>query len=314
LLLTVTLNPAIDKVYAVDDFAVNRVFRPKNVTATAGGKGLNVTRVAHLLGEKVVATGFIGGNNGRFIEDQLNGLGISNRFVRIQKESRICIAIMDSQNTTSTEVLEPGPVIDQSEQDQFIDVYNSLVTECSAVTVSGSLPAGIAVDFYQRLALIARKHEKKFILDTSGLALKTAISAPPLLPYMIKPNLEELETLVGRKLPDLDNQARALLDLKRSGLELPCVTLGKAGCLAILADGVYHFSIPSIPVVNTVGSGDSFVAGCAAGLIRQLEPVNLIKLGMACGMTNTQFFETGKINRLMVEKYFKMIAVRKLNI
>jgi tagatose 6-phosphate kinase len=283
LLLTVTLNPAIDKVYAVDDFAVNRVFRPKNVTATAGGKGLNVTRVAHLLGEKVVATGFIGGNNGRFIEDQLNGLGISNRFVRIQKESRICIAIMDSQNTTSTEV-------------------------------SGSLPAGIAVDFYQRLALIARKHEKKFILDTSGLALKTAISAPPLLPYMIKPNLEELETLVGRKLPDLDNQARALLDLKRSGLELPCVTLGKAGCLAILADGVYHFSIPSIPVVNTVGSGDSFVAGCAAGLIRQLEPVNLIKLGMACGMTNTQFFETGKINRRMVEKYFKMIAVRKLNI
>jgi tagatose 6-phosphate kinase len=314
LLLTVTLNPAMDKVYEISGFTTNRVWRPQSVTATAGGKGLNVTRVAHLLGEEVIATGLVGGNNGRFIEDQLNRAGIANRFIRIKNESRTCITITDPQNQTSTEVLEPGPLITGREQANFLRTYQSLVAECSAVTASGSLPAGVPVDFYRELGGIAQRQGKKFILDTSGLALKTAISASASLLYMIKPNQEELEALLGRNLTRLDDQARVLLELKRKGLELPCVTLGKAGCLAVLEEGVFHFSTPSLPIINTVGSGDSFVAGCAAGLIRQLSPIKMITLGIACGMANTQFMETGRIERHMVEEFLEMVTVRKIDI
>ena len=123
MILAITMNPAIDKVYAIDDFEVNQVFRPKAMTATAGGKGLNVARVAHILGEAVMATGFLGGSTGQFIHRKIEEMGLINRFVSIQGETRICINIMDEKNTTSTEVLEPGPTVSQEECALFIEQY-----------------------------------------------------------------------------------------------------------------------------------------------------------------------------------------------
>ena len=113
MILAINMNPAIDKVYAVDDFKVGEVFRPRDMTATAGGKGLNVARVACLLGEQVIATGLAGGSTGRFIEEEVKKQGIDSQFVPIQGESRICINIMDEKNVTSTEILEPGPTISE---------------------------------------------------------------------------------------------------------------------------------------------------------------------------------------------------------
>ena len=136
MILAINMNPAIDKVYAVDDYRVGKVFRPRAMTATAGGKGLNVARVAHLLGEKVTVTGMIGGSTGRRIEEEMRKEGLDSRFVPIEGESRICINVMDEKNNTSTEILEPGPVVTAEEGEAFLARYRKLLEECSVVTAS----------------------------------------------------------------------------------------------------------------------------------------------------------------------------------
>lgn len=311
MILTIILNPAIDKVYEIDDFCVGRVFRPKAMTGTAGGKGLNVARVARLLGEAVTATGFVGGNNGRFIIREIQGQGIENHFLEIGKETRICIAVMDRKNNTSTEILEPGPFIEPSEARAFISLYEELASKADIIAASGSLPTGLPGDIYQTLIEIAKKHNKKFILDTSGQPLKNSIGS---LPYMVKPNLDEMESLVGEKIPDIKKQAIAVANLKKAGICLPCLSLGKDGCLTCLEDGVYKFSGPKVEVVNTVGSGDAFVAGCAVALQRGSDHIEAIKMGMACGISNTQFFETGMVSKELVEKFYQQIIYEKINL
>lgn len=309
MILSIALNPAIDKVYEVDDFGVGRVFRPKAMTNTAGGKGLNVARVAHLLGETVSATGFIGGNNGRTILQRVRAEGIDSHFLEIGKETRTCIAVMDRNNNTSTEILEPGPFIEPSEVGAFLSLYEKLALEADIITASGSLPAGLPDDIYKTLIEIAKNHKKKFILDTSGQPLKRSIRA---LPYMVKPNLDEMGSLLGEKIPDITKQVTAVAELKKSGICLSCLSLGKDGCLVALEDGVYKFSGPKVEVVNTVGSGDAFVAGCAVALQRGWSHIEVIKMGMACGIANTQFFETGMVSKAIVEKFFQQIIFKKI--
>jgi tagatose 6-phosphate kinase len=303
-ILAVNLNAAIDKVYAVDDFKVGGVFRPREMTATAGGKGLNVARVCHLLGETVVATGFLGGGSGRIIARKVRESGIGAAFTRINGESRICIAVMDPKNHTSTEVLEAGPTITPFECETFINHYRGLLEDCQVVTASGSLPQGAPSDFYRKLIAEAKTQNIPFILDTSGAALPEGIGG---LPYMIKPNREEVGKLLSLDPDTLEAQAAAVWQLRQKGIELPCITLGKDGCVVGLAEGVYHLYGPALEVLNTVGSGDSFVAGCAAGIARNLPPVEIIRLGMACGMANTQFLETGMISPELVERFLPQI-------
>ena len=352
MILAINMNPAIDKVYAVDDYRVGKVFRPRAMTATAGGKGLNVARVAHLLGEQVTVTGMIGGSTGRRIEEEVRKAGLDSRFVPIGGESRICINVMDEKNSTSTEILEPGPVVTAQESEAFLVRYGELLEECDVVTASGSLPKGLPADFYAMLIRLAKKKGKKFILDTSGEFFRKGIMEKP---YMIKPNMDELTGIgiqpagIGIKpvgigveptgtevhLPGngprktgnvtqkgkTDNEngemrmgdcMEAVRSFRAMGIGLPVVSLGKHGCIAALEDGVYHFTTPDVRVVNTVGSGDSFVAGCAVGLSRGLRPGEIIRLGMACGTANTQFFKTGWIEKDMVEKFLQTVGCTKI--
>jgi tagatose 6-phosphate kinase len=308
-ILTITLNPAIDKVYAVDDFAIGGVFRPGDMTATAGGKGLNVARVARLLGESVKASGFVGGANGSFITAQVKKSGIQAEFVSITEESRICIAVMDQKKHTSTEILEPGPTVAPEECRRFIEHFSLLLEDCSVVTASGSLPKGVPADFYRKLIAIANERGIRFLLDTSGEFLEQGLAE---LPFMIKPNLEEAERLMERSLPVLEDQAGAVIALREKGIAIPCITVGKHGCVAGLPDGVYHFYGPVVEVVNTVGSGDAFLAGCAVGLARQLNMPDIIKLGMASGMANTQFFATGMITLDLVNDFLAQIQFKRI--
>ncbi|MFO7294524.1 MAG: 1-phosphofructokinase family hexose kinase [Clostridia bacterium] len=307
MILTVTMNPAIDKVYAIDDFHVHGVFRPKAMTATAGGKGLNVARVARILGQQVMATGLIGGAAGQFIHDQLHNIGIIDNFVPIKGETRICINIMDEKNNTSTEILEPGPVVSEDEYKAFLERFEEMVAQCDVVTASGSLPRGIPADFYRSLIAIAKRKRKIFILDTSGEYLKEGIKEGP---FMVKPNQHEFRQVVGHDFSTKEDYVSALKLLKRSGVVFPVLSLGDKGCVAALPNGeVYHFFSPPIKVVNTVGSGDAFVAGCAVALSRAAQPIEVIKLGMACGMANTQFFETGMVSPELVAKFLECIQI-----
>ena len=309
MILTITANPSLDRVYAIDDFQVNKIFRPKTMTATAGGKGLNVSRVASMLGAAVTATGFIGGTVGSLVSADLQRHRVVDRFVRISGETRMCIAVMDEKNTTSTEILESGPMIKADEIEVFLHTYDELLDACQMVVGSGSLPRGLPTDFYSELVRRAKARQRRFILDTSGAYLAQAAKE---MPFMIKPNQEELEAMVASDLAELKHCAAAEVELKEKGNELPVLTLGKGGCLAALSDGVYHFSAPPIPVVNTVGSGDSFVAGVAVGLCEGRDEHEAIRLGMACGMANTQFMETGMVSADLVQKFLPSVTAQRL--
>lgn len=308
MILTVTLNPAIDKVYEVNGFSLGDVFRPSGLWATAGGKGLNVAKVASILGGKVVATGFLGGNSGRFIREQLKSQGIEDAFIEIEGETRTCIAINDPIDNTSTEILESGPTISKEEQKAFLDNFKTIALKADIVTISGSLPKGISNSFYGELIQICEQLGKRAILDTSGKALATNLQYNP---FMIKPNRNELETIIGKTNMDESDILKAAQKIHQKEIDLVCITLGGDGSIAVTKEGAFRLKAPPIRIMSAVGSGDSFIAGCALQLIQGEPMQEVLKYGMACGMANTQFNQTGMVNRELVDKYFHMVSIEK---
>jgi tagatose 6-phosphate kinase len=303
------MNPAIDKIYFVDDFRINNVHRPQNTIASAGGKGLNVARVAKLINEDVAAGGFLGGDNGNFIRRKLNDLGIIDKFSEIDGETRICINITDIKNNTSSEILESGPQITKNESEKFISEFERIIDDVDIVTFSGSLPKGLEKDYYAKLINVCHKHDKKVLLDTSGEAFINGVEAKP---FMIKPNEDEIRAVYKGDVGNIDGIIEAIKYFMSTGIEFPVVSLGKDGSLAGYKDKIYHITIPPVKTKNTVGSGDSFVAGFAAGLSRGYSAEDVLKLASACGTANTQYEQTGYVKSAKVDEYFNKVQVKIL--
>ncbi len=305
MILTVTPNPCIDRVYFVDEFQMGEVHRPHRFTCTAGGKGLNVSRVAHLLGHKTLAMGFIGGFNGEFIKSEVTKQGIDNKFTQIDGETRICINISDKDGL-SGEILESGPFVTGEEKQAFLLALENEIDSADIICAAGSLPKGLDSSFYIELVSIAKKHGKRIVTDASGKTLEDVIKAKP---FMVKPNRYELSMLMGKEIDCVECVKEALLFLRDSGVELPLATLGKDGAMAYTDGKFYKFSSPEVDVINTVGSGDSSVSGIAVGLSHGMNIIDSVKLGMAAGTANTQSPETGFVTKELVEKYYKEIIV-----
>lgn len=305
MILTVTPNPCIDRVYFVDEFEMGEVHRPHRFTCSAGGKGLNVSRVAHLMGHKTLAMGFVGGFNGEFIKSEITKQGVENKFTQIDGETRICINISD-KNGLSGEILESGPFVTEEEKKAFLLAFESEIDSADIVCAAGSLPKGLDSSFYIELIRIAKKHGKRIVTDASGKTLDDVIKAQP---FMVKPNRYELSLLMGKEIDSIADVKEALTFLQKSGVELPLATLGKDGAMAYIDGKFYKFSSPEVEVINTVGSGDSSVSGIAVGLSRGMSIIDSVKLGMAAGTANTQSPETGFVTKELVEKYYKEIIV-----
>lgn len=308
MILTVTLNPSIDRRYFVEDFKQDMVFRAKEVQYTPGGKGLNVSRVIRIFKEPVIATGFLGGLSGQFIEEKLEELEIESQFMDIGNNTRSCIAIL-SNNGSQTEVLEPGPEISKNELDSFYKTYSELMDKCKVVCASGSIPRNTPKEVYKELIKIAKDKNKKFILDTSGEALKEGIKGSP---YMIKPNKEELEAIIGHPIESEEELIKGLKTLAKYDIELIVVSLGAKGSIIYYNDGIYKVIVPEIGVINPVGSGDSMVAGFAVGLVKNYDFEKMVKLASACGTANAMEKETGKVDIDNVEKLMEDIIVEKI--
>lgn len=304
-ILTVTANPAIDRAYFFDAFTLGKVHRPLKTAFTAGGKGLNVSRVANALGCEVTATGFVGGYTGNFIRLEVKMLGITDGFTQIQGETRQCINICD-ENGISSEILESGPAITLEEQECFATSFLQYIANCDIITVSGSLPQGLTTDFYLSIANIAKQHDKKVIFDTSGKTLEAIIHAKP---FMVKPNKDEFLNVAGWN--EFEPE-KALQYLKDLGVEIPFITLGKDGAIAMVGVDVYKFSVPPVQIVSAVGSGDSTIAGIATGLSRGMSICDAIRLGMASGIANAMFEGTGCVTKEMVSDFYEIVMVEKL--
>lgn len=307
-ILTVTLNPAIDISYPLETFHLNTVNRVAQVGKTAGGKGLNVSRVLKELGADVLATGFVDDILGAEIVENLKSEGIDSRFTKISGKTRNCIAILHEGQ--QTEILEKGPRILREEAEGFIDNFKAMLAEVEAIAISGSLPDGLQETFYSDLIAIANKQEKTVVLDCSGRTLETVLKNPE-KPSVIKPNLEELTDLLGKEVT-LENIKESLQDRLFNGIEWIVVSLGKDGAFAKVSDEFYRVKIPKIEVVNPVGSGDATVAGLVYGISQHERVENTLKGANVCGMLNAQEAKTGHINKANYQTLFDQLKVEKI--
>ncbi|HEL0660443.1 TPA: tagatose-6-phosphate kinase [Streptococcus equi subsp. zooepidemicus] len=310
MILTVTLNPSIDISYPLNRLTLDTVNRVDRTTKTAGGKGLNVTRVLAEAGQSVVATGFIGGKLGDFVIHQLQEQGISNQFFKIKGETRNCIAVL--HEGMQTEILEAGPYIDMDEAEGFLNHMSIIAKQFDVLTFSGSLPKGLAAHYYQDLITMARAYGSKVVLDCSGAPLKAVLAGKD-KPTVIKPNLEELEDLIGQPVTLDEERLISLLSQPLfEGIEWIIVSLGAQGAFAKHHNRFYRVTIPKIEVVNPVGSGDATVAGIAWGLSRGDDEITLLKRANALGMLNAQEAITGHVNMAHFDELFDRIQVEEV--
>lgn len=310
MITTVTLNVSIDKAYKIKGCVESgKVIRVLECNNTAGGKGLNVSRVVSLCGEEVLATGFVGGYCGALVEELLKKDNIKNKFTHVKSETRNCINILDD-NYISTEFLEKGDPVSDEEINKFLSDFDKIIEDSNIITISGSVPQGVPTNIYTTLINMIKAKNKKVILDTSGDLLKEGIKA---LPTMIKPNSEEMGNLLNVRINNREEVIKNAIKLYESGIELVVVSLGSDGALLVCKEGVYHGKPPKIEVVNTVGCGDSMVAAFAVAMERGYSNIDSLKYAISISAANTMTFSTGSFNTEDVDSIFENIHVNKIH-
>ncbi|MCX7746174.1 MAG: 1-phosphofructokinase family hexose kinase [Clostridia bacterium] len=309
MITTIVLNPAVDKIYYIDDFRAGNLYRAQTVIKTAGGKGINVSRVASILGEKITTLGFKAGEAGRWLEAQAAGLGIDCIFIEVEGETRTTNNIIDKVRKTETEILETGIHVPREGTEKFMHELSSVLPRTTILVCTGSLPQGLPKDFYSTLIHAAKSHNVRVILDASNEALEEGIKAKP---FLVKPNKRELAQYVSRPLNTIQDVVMACREITASGVEIVVASLGKEGAVMVSQDLAFISSIPDINVVNTIGSGDSLVAGLACGFLMGLPLQDSFRLGTACSLANTQFEEIGYIELDMVESFLQNISIKPI--
>ncbi|WP_430377772.1 1-phosphofructokinase family hexose kinase [Streptomyces sp. B1-3] len=263
MILTVTLNTALDITYRVRSLRPHSSHRVTEVVERPGGKGLNVARVLAALGHEVTVTGFTGGATGRTVQEQLTAVpGLVDALVPVTGATRRTIAVVDERSGDTTQLNEPGPTVSAAEWSAFQEAYEDLVPSVSAVALCGSLPPGVPVGAYAALIRTAKAAGVPVLLDTSGEALRRGVAARP---DIVKPNADELAELTGSHDP-----LRATQDTRRRGARAVVASLGRSGLLAATPEGRWRATPPAPVHGNPTGAGDAVVAGLLSALVENL--------------------------------------------
>ncbi|OEJ26297.1 1-phosphofructokinase [Streptomyces agglomeratus] len=262
MILTVTLNTALDITYRVPALVPHASHRVTDVAERPGGKGVNVARVLAALGHDTVVTGFAGGPTGAVLRDLLAPLGPVDALIPVAGNTRRTIAVADATTGDTTQLNEPGPAVTPEEWAAFLTSYAELLGDADAVALCGSLPPGIHVGAYGQLIRRARAAGVPVLLDTSGEPLRRGIAARP---DLVKPNADELAQLTGSREP-----LRAAHDARRRGAHAVVASLGADGMLAATPEGRWQAAPPARVKGNPTGAGDSAVAGLLSGLVERL--------------------------------------------
>lgn len=282
MVLTVTLNPAVDKTCRLNELLLGQVNRLQSVMSVAGGKGVNVTKILRQFEYPVTAMGFIGGYTGQLIQERLTEMGAECHFTYIDQATRVSTNIL-ADNGYVTEVLEPGPVISKDELSRFLSEYKRQLQRVDMVVLSGSIPQGVPEDIYETLTMLAKEAGCKVFLDTSGEALKKAVKAKP---YLLKPNKKELEYLVERKLTNTEEIKEQIKKLLDSGVEKVIVSLGSKGFVYGDREGIIVQKPVKVKAVNTVACGDCLVASFCMSEMEDTDRMQAIYKAAALAASN----------------------------
>jgi len=281
MIYTITLNPALDRTIWLDELKQDDTNRILKEEKYAGGKGIDVSRVLINFGVPNVALGFVGGFAGLEIEGLLINEGVNFDFIRISEETRTNIII----NTNNNQIIisAKGPNISPFELTKLMDKINNLDNP-SYVVISGSLPEGLKPAVYSKIIDIAKSRSATVVLDTDGEALKFNISHKP---HIIKPNRHELSRVIGRSLESVEDVVIAAKEVNRMGIEIVLVSMGKDGIVYVSQNKVMHATPPTVKVINTIGAGDSSVAGFIYAKHMGFSEEDALKYAVAAGTATT---------------------------
>jgi 1-phosphofructokinase family hexose kinase len=297
MIVTVTLNAAIDRTLLVPNFQLGQRHRASVGFTSAGGKGINIARAARRLGVPVVATGLAGGRNGTLLVEELTNEGILNDFVRIRGESRTSTAVLDPTSNVYTEINEWGPEVAEDELDVMRDKLSYLAQGADYVVFAGSLPRDVEPGIYAELIRDANRRGLLTVLDSEGEALRLGIEAEP---YLVAPNLREAESLVGHEFVDDEDLATGLDEIAELGARNVIITLD-TGCYALFRidreeDVRLRARAPRLEAVSTVGAGDTLLAGFIAARMSDRPYEDAIRSAVAAGAASVLEAGPGRLD------------------
>jgi 1-phosphofructokinase family hexose kinase len=309
-ILTVTLNTAIDRTVAVPNFQLGRRHRAVESRTVAGGKGINVARALRLLGKPVIATGFAGGGTGRRVLTQLDAEGILHDFTPIDGETRTNLSVVDPTTGEQTEINERGPELTDDDLDRFVAKLLYLASGAKICVLAGSVPPGAPADVYARLITELRSRDVLTVLDTDGDPMRAGLRGEP---AVVAPNVREAEEAVGHEFSEPEDIALGLGGLLEMGAEEAIITT-EYGCNAVVGPERrgYEVAIEPLEPVATVGSGDAFLAGYVAARYDGASEGDCLAFGVACGAESTQHFGAGTLAPREVERLVPRVRVTEL--
>ncbi|WP_245578424.1 1-phosphofructokinase [Atopobacter phocae] len=304
MIYTVTLNPAVDVVLQVEQFEPGTLNRTKKDDYVAGGKGINASIILQRLGHTNVATGFLGGFTGALIESVLVSEGVMTNFIPIDGTTRINVKL---KATEETEINALGPTISSESFEQLIAYLTNQLVASDYVFLAGNNAPGLTAEHYVQIAQVCQKVGAHLVLDTNQ---KLLVACLPYQPFIIKPNHHELGEIFNVTLTNESDILRYAKELQQMGARHVLVSRGGDGALLLTEDGrVYHSNVPDGEVVNSVGAGDSMLAGFVSAYMETSDPLYSLKRGAATGSATA--YSVGIATREKIEALLPMIQVEE---
>ncbi|MBH2004964.1 MAG: 1-phosphofructokinase family hexose kinase [Sphingobacteriia bacterium] len=303
-IITITLNPALDKSIVVPELVPDKKLRAVSAEVDPGGGGINVSRALHKLGCASEAVFLSGGYTGKYLEELLLKEGVMMHPLPTKEPTRENFVVFDDEKKLQYRFGMEGPRVSEAEWKAVLD-YTASRKGITYIVASGSLPPGVPVDFFGRLAAIAKNLRAKLFVDTSGEALKYAVKEGV---YMIKPNLGELGSLYGKqKLSQEEIIAAAQKIITGGGCEVMVVSMGSAGAMLFTANEQYQAKPPKVTVLSNVGAGDSMVAGMICALSQGRSWKEILRYGVAAGTAATLHPGTELCKKEDTEQIFTLL-------
>jgi 1-phosphofructokinase/tagatose 6-phosphate kinase len=312
MIVTVTLNAALDRTVTVPNFQRGHRHRASQGLTLAGGKGINIARALKRLDAPVVATGLAGGRTGTRIVEELTAEAILNDFVRIVDESRTTTAVVDPTSASYTEIVEWGPHVEPEELEMLMEKLHYLANGADAVIFAGSLPRGVQESFYAEAVRDLKRRNVQSVLDSDGQPLRLGTEAEP---FLVTPNQPEAEGLVGQEFSDDDDFLMALDAIAEMGAQNVLIT-HKTGCVGRFREErrVRRFRalVPRLEAVSAVGSGDTLLAGFIAARVQGRSTEEALRNAVAAGAVSTLEVGAGRFEPREVARIASEVRVEEL--
>lgn len=291
MITTVTLNPAMDKIYLVDNFYPHKLHRLNDKESTItqpGGKGVNVAIALKRMGvESVIAMGFAGGHTGRMLTEGIRKEGVTTNFIHVTPETRTDFAIIDNVKNTLTEVNESGQAVDAEDLEMFLDNYKKVLTRSKYVVIAGSMPPGISDDFYGQLVSLAKEFGCKPIVHAAPALVEAAAKEGP---YLINPDMRSNHKIFGREIEGVDQfieEGRRIISQSKD-LEIVVFSHRIENVVAVTRKNAYVLRPKNLKIANMLGYGDAGVAGFTYALYTGMSEAEALRFGWATALTNAE--------------------------